>query len=73
MKLVLTQNPIAKARHRHMRKGNKIITFDPQDKDKKNAKLQLIKQMGEKGYSLASDGPLLLKLINLYKNSTIMV
>lgn len=67
MKLVLTQNPIAKARYRHMRKGNKIITFDPQDKDKKNTKLQLIRQMREKGYSLASEGPLSMNLINYTK------
>ncbi|MGL5263195.1 MAG: hypothetical protein ACRDAI_01235 [Candidatus Rhabdochlamydia sp.] len=67
MKLVLTQNPIAKAPHRHMRKGNKIITFDPQDKDKKSAKLQLAKQMREKGYSLAPEGPLFMSLTNYTK------
>lgn len=67
MKLVLAQNPIAKARHRHMKKGNKIITFDPQDKDKKSAKLQLIRQMREKGYPLASEGPLSVKMTNYTK------
>lgn len=67
MKLVLTQNPIAKARHRHMKKGNKIITFDSQDKDKKKVKMQLAKQMREKGYSLAAHEPLFMSLINYTK------
>lgn len=64
MELVLTQNPIAKARHRHRRKGNKIITFDPQDKDKKKTKLHLAKQMREKGYFKLSGEALFVNLTN---------
>lgn len=64
MKFVLTQNPIAKARHRYQRKGNQIITFDPQHSEKINAQWHVAKQMSEKGHCLASDGPLFMSLIN---------
>lgn len=64
MKLILEQNPIAKARHRHYQRGGRVITFDPQCKDKDGAKWMLESQMRKKGLNSFSDGPLLMSLTN---------
>lgn len=51
MKLLLKQEPIAKARARHARRGgNRVVTYDPQHDDKMGLKWALAAQMREKGY-----------------------
>lgn len=64
MQLVLEQNPIAKARHRHYQRGGRVITFDPQCKDKHGAKWLLASQMRENGLESFQEGPLYMSLIN---------
>lgn len=64
MHLVLEQTPIAKARHRHYQRGGRVITFDPQCKDKDGAKWMLQSQMREKGLNSIQEGPLYMSLIN---------
>lgn len=49
MHLVIDQKPIAKARHRHFTRGDRVITFDPQSVDKNAAKSLFANQMRGNG------------------------
>lgn len=62
LKLVISQEPIAKARHRHYYSGGRVITFDPQAKDVDRAKRDLLFQMRENGFNLAQDEALSMSL-----------
>src|SRR4051812_10100586 len=64
MQLMLAQNPIAKARHRHYQSGGRVITFDPQSKDKKGSMLMLQSQMRQMGLNPFPEGPLFMSLTN---------
>lgn len=62
MKVVLEQNPIAKARHRHFQRGSKSVTFDPQSKDVERTRLLVLSKMLENGLNFAQDGALHMNL-----------
>lgn len=64
MQLMLAQNPIAKARHRHYQSGGRVITFDPQSKDKNGSKILLQSHMRNMGLNSYPEGPLFMSLTN---------
>jgi Holliday junction resolvase RusA-like endonuclease len=64
MQIFLAHQPIAKARHRHYLRGDRVITFDPQEKDKLSAHGVLKSQINAKGFNLFQEGPLFMSLTN---------
>lgn len=47
IKLVLLGEPVAQARVRVFKRGNKVMTFDPQTALKRDLKLEVMEQLRE--------------------------
>lgn len=64
MQFVIADRPIAKARHRHYTRGSRVITFDPQSKDKMSAKRAIDAMFRNEGGTIYRNEPLFMSLIN---------
>ena len=64
MHFVLERKPQAQARHRHFKRGTKVMTFDPNSGDKKSVQWDIIRQMNEKGLKRLAKAPIGLEVIN---------
>lgn len=64
MQISIDQTPIAKARHRHFQRGNRVITFDPQNDDKNHTRHLIASQMKKYNQQKVDKGPLFMSLVN---------
>jgi len=63
MHFVIDHKPQAQARHRHYKRGDRVITFDPNSADKKACQISIMRQMRDKGLKMAPVGPLHLEVL----------
>lgn len=56
--------PIPKARHRSRVVGRHVISYDPQDKEKKKIKQYVLNEINENNLSQISDGPIAVSVLN---------
>lgn len=64
MKLIIESKPMAKARHRYVCRGPKVITFDPQNNEKLSTKWICSSQMRQKGLEMLPEGPIMMNVTN---------
>lgn len=64
MQIILEEAPIAKARHRHRRIGNMVMTYDPQKAINDKDKIKLQSAMAQEGHLKLDDGPIFMEVLN---------
>jgi Holliday junction resolvase RusA-like endonuclease len=62
--LTIPTSPIAKARHRSRIVSNRIMTYDIQQSEKIKTKIDIAKQMKDKGIKPLPDAPISIRVIN---------
>ena len=67
MHLVIQSKPQAQARHRHRFQGGRVITFDPDSRDKKACQSIIVSQMRLKRTEMLPETPIAMELINYTK------